>query len=44
MKAFPFYDIKDPQLSYNYILFNIFAQESIYAKFRFNVTWRSPFE
>jgi hypothetical protein len=43
MRPFPFYDM-DPELSYNYILFNIFVQEPIYVKFRFNVTWRSPFE
>jgi hypothetical protein len=29
MKPFPFYDMKDPELSYNYILFNIFVQDPI---------------
>jgi hypothetical protein len=36
--------MKDPELSYNYILFNIFTQEPNYVQFRLNVTWRSPFE
>jgi hypothetical protein len=28
-EIFPFFDMKDPKVSYNYILFNIFVQEPI---------------